>query len=126
MVTTNVAYDMTQTRREHADGAPCMTRWELNAFWAMSALGGALLALVTAFLIPRLFAPVIVLPFGVWLALAFLVLGSALYPARRTQARLAQPSRNISFKRFLMADLVGLTVAALVYSALRAIGLDAY
>lgn len=113
---------MTQTRQEHTDGARCMTPWELNAFWAMSALGGALLALVTVFLVPRLLAPVIILPFGVWLALAFLVLGLALYPVNRTEARLIH-SRSLSFRRFLMADLIGLTVAALVYLALRAMGL---
>lgn len=113
---------MTQTSQKHTG----VTRWELNAFWATSALAGALLALVTVHVIPRLLAPVIVLPFGVWLALAFLVLGLAQYPVRRIEARLAQPNRNISFKRFLMALLAGLVVASLVYLGLGAVGLDAY
>lgn len=114
------------TSQERTNDGPGMTRWEMNAFWAMSALGGGLLAGVTVLVIPRLLAPVLVLPFGVWAALAFLVLGLAMYPAKRTQARLAQPSRKISFKRWLMALLAGLVVAALVYFALRAIGLDPY
>jgi uncharacterized protein YybS (DUF2232 family) len=103
-----------------------LTRWEMNAFWAMSALGGALLAVLVVLVIPRLLAPVLVLPRGVWAALAFLVLGLAQYPAMRTQARLAQPTRKISFERFLRALLLGLVVAALISFAFRAIGLGPY
>jgi uncharacterized membrane protein YdjX (TVP38/TMEM64 family) len=98
-----------------------LTRWEMNAFWAMSVLAGAFLMLLVGFVIPRLLAPVLGLPLVVWAFLAFLVLGLAQYPVRRTEARLAQPTREISFKRFLIAMLLGSAVGALVFLALGAI-----
>lgn len=100
---------------------PVLTRWEMRAFWTASTLAGALLAFLVGFLIPRLLAPVLRLPLVVWSVLAFLVVGLALYPVMRTDARLAQPTRELSFRRFLTGALLGSVVSALVFLALRAI-----
>lgn len=106
---------------ERTNCGPGLTRWEMSAFWITSTLTGALLMLLVGFVTPRLLAPVLVLPLGVWAGLGFLVLGLALYPVMRTEARLAQPTRGLSFKRFLIAMLLGSVVGALVFLAWRAI-----
>ncbi len=98
-----------------------LTRWEMNAFWATGALAGAFLMLVVGYVIPMLLAPVLVLPPVVWAFLSFLGLMLPIYPVRRAEARLAQPTRELSFKRFLIAMLLGSAVGALVFLALRAI-----
>jgi hypothetical protein len=110
-----------QVNEERANCGPGLTRWEMSAFWTTSVLAGALSMLLVGFVIPRLLAPVLVLPLVVWAGLAFLALGLLLYPVMRTEARLAQPTRVLSFRRFLIVMLVGSAVGALVFLGLRAI-----
>jgi hypothetical protein len=117
----NYCEDLMHANEERTNCGRGLTHWEMNAFWATSALAGAFLMFLVGFLIPRLLAPVLVLPPVVWAGLGFLVLMLPMYPVRRAEARLAQPTRELSFKRFLMAMLLGSVVGALVFLALRAI-----
>lgn len=116
-----VGEDLMHANEERTNCGPGFTCWEMNAFWATSALAGAFLMLVVGYVIPRLLAPLLVLPPVVWAFLAFLVLMLPMYPVRLAEARLAQPTRELSFRRFLMAVLLGSVVGALVFLALRAI-----
>jgi hypothetical protein len=77
--------------------------------------------LLVGFVAPRLLAPVLVLPLVVWAGLAFLAVGLPLYPVMRTEARLAQPTRELSFNRYLVGMLLGSAVGALVFLGVRAI-----
>lgn len=108
--------------QELADVGRGLTRWEMNAFWATSALSGAFFMLVVGFVIPRLLEPVLALPPVVWVFLALLVFLLPMYPVRRLELRLMRPARRLSFSRFLMAMLIGSVVGTLVFVALHAIG----
>jgi hypothetical protein len=114
--------DIMHANEELTDSRYELTHWEMNAFWATSVLAGAFLMFVVGFLIPKLLAPVLVLPLGVSFALGFMALAVALYPVLRIDARLAQPPRRLPFRRYLMGMLLGSVVGTLVFLVLREIG----
>jgi hypothetical protein len=107
---------------ERSDSRYELTHWEMNAFWATSILAGALLMVVIGFLVPRLLEHVLVLPLGISFALGFMALTLAQYPVMRIDARLAQPPRKLSFRRYAAMMLLGSVVGTLVFLALHAIG----
>lgn len=104
-----------------------LRRWEMRAFWATSTLAGTFLALIAWFLVSGLLAHMLGLPEAAAQAagagVAFLLGLGTLFPVLRTQARLEESPKGMSFKRHVLSSLVGLVVCALVFFALRAAGL---
>lgn len=104
----------------HQKDIGCLERWEMNAFLAISFLAGALVAVAVSFMLPRLLGVRLDFPKAVWAGLGILTIMLCLYPALRVQGRLEEPTRILSWTRYLVACLMGSLVGALVFVGLQA------